>query len=146
MTSVADRGNEELAGQAWRRLLALAERHLETIRREIEAEGLSPAMAHFIRTLVSLPPGPMSQLVSAMGVDPAWVTAVVDRLEARGDVVRRSSPTDRRVKILELTPAGHRTWEWLDALVGRPPPEIRGLSPVELQALARLEAPKDDAR
>ena len=31
---------------------------------------------------------------------------MVDRLEARGLLVRRVSPTDRRVRLLALTPAG----------------------------------------
>jgi DNA-binding MarR family transcriptional regulator len=144
MTGVVERGSDELAGQAWRRLFELAERHLDSIRREIEAQGLSQVMALFIRTLASSPPGPMSQLVSVIGVDAAWVTTVVDRLEARGDVIRRPSPTDRRVKILELTPTGQRTWEWLDSLFGTPPPEFRALGPEELRALASVGSPREE--
>jgi len=68
-------------------------------------------MGHFLDEIVKMPPGPMSKLVARMEVDPGWVTDIVDKLEARGDVVRRLSHEDRRVKIIELTPKGRRTWQ-----------------------------------
>jgi MarR family 2-MHQ and catechol resistance regulon transcriptional repressor len=36
------------------------------------------------------------------------MTAAVDRVEKRGLVVRKSTPTDRRARLLELTPEGRR--------------------------------------
>jgi MarR family 2-MHQ and catechol resistance regulon transcriptional repressor len=39
------------------------------------------------------------------------MTAAVDRLEKKGLVVRRSTPEDRRAKLLELTPEGKRLIE-----------------------------------
>lgn len=39
------------------------------------------------------------------------MTAAVDRLEKKGLVKRRASPTDRRAKVLELTPEGKRVVE-----------------------------------
>jgi DNA-binding MarR family transcriptional regulator len=35
------------------------------------------------------------------------MTAAVDRLEAKHLVVRKSHATDRRTKLIDLTPAGH---------------------------------------
>jgi len=39
------------------------------------------------------------------------MTAAVDRLERKGLVVRRATPSDRRAKVLELTPEGKRVVE-----------------------------------
>jgi len=39
------------------------------------------------------------------------MTAAVDRLERKGLVVRRATPSDRRAKVLELTPQGRRVVE-----------------------------------
>ena len=39
------------------------------------------------------------------------MTAAVDRLEKRGLLVRKSSPTDRRARVLELTREGRRLTE-----------------------------------
>ncbi len=46
------------------------------------------------------------QLADRLGVDASTVTSLVDRLE-RHDVIRRvTHPSDRRAKILQLTPLG----------------------------------------
>ena len=37
------------------------------------------------------------------------MTAAVDRVEKKGLVVRKTTPTDRRARLLELTPEGRRT-------------------------------------
>ncbi len=39
------------------------------------------------------------------------MTAAVDRLERKGLVIRRSTPSDRRAKVLKLTPEGKRVVE-----------------------------------
>jgi MarR family transcriptional regulator for hemolysin len=52
--------------------------------------------------------GAVSQaaLASHVRLEGATITHHVDRLEAAGLVARRLDPADRRVRILELTPAG----------------------------------------
>ena len=37
------------------------------------------------------------------------MTAAVDRIEKKGLVVRKTTPTDRRARLLELSPEGRRT-------------------------------------
>jgi len=73
-----------------------------------------------------------------MDVDPGWVTDIVDRLEARGDVVRKPSPDDRRVKILELTDKGRETWRKMDDAIATAPPELLELRDSELRLLLRI--------
>src|ERR1700690_3385701 len=97
---------DKLARHAWRLLMTAAQRHLETTSHEVERLGLSKVMAAFLDALTSMPTGPTNQLAARFGVNAAWVTDIVDRLEARGDVVRCISPDDRRGKALPLPRAG----------------------------------------
>ena len=48
-----------------------------------------------------------SRVSARLGTDGAGMSRLVDRLEAKGLVVRETSPTDRRAVVLTLTPAGH---------------------------------------
>lgn len=48
----------------------------------------------------------MRELAQRVRADPSRMTAVADELEARGLLERRTDPTNRRVKLLVLTPAG----------------------------------------
>ena len=130
--------NEEIAQAAWRLLIKVGEKHMEEVGTRLMDMGLSPVMGHFLDELARMEPGPMSQLVARMGVDPGWVTDIVDRLEARGDVVRRPSTEDRRVKILELTEKGRETWRQMDEAISVAPPELLELKGVELKMLQRI--------
>ncbi|WP_308164647.1 MarR family winged helix-turn-helix transcriptional regulator [Nonomuraea sediminis] len=47
-------------------------------------------------------------LAHSLGVGLATVTGIVDRLVGHGLVTRREDPHDRRVRRVELTPAGQR--------------------------------------
>lgn len=77
----------------------------EMDRRTAEDIGLtageSRALAHAARA------GAVRQNVLAerMGLEPMTVSSYLDRLEARGFIERHADPTDRRAKIVRLTPA-----------------------------------------
>ncbi len=136
MDPVDDRG--ELARRAWGLLMTAGQRHLETVTTGIEEMGLSRVMAQFLGAVCQSPPGPTNQLATRFGVDPGWVTEIVDRLELRGEIVRRPSPDDRRVKILEVTDAGRETFGAMEALFAKPPPELVGAPRDDLLALVRI--------
>jgi MarR family transcriptional regulator for hemolysin len=129
---------EELARRAWRLLMEHGQRRLEAVSREIDEMGLSRVMAQFLGAVCQSPPGPTNQLATRFGVDPAWVTDIVDRLETRGELVRRPSTTDRRVKILEVTEAGRETFRRMEAMFATPPPELIGAPREDLLALVRI--------
>jgi DNA-binding MarR family transcriptional regulator len=129
---------EELARRAWGLLMGAGQRHLETVTAEIEEMGLSKVMAQFLGAVCQSPPGPTNQLATRFGVDPGWVTDIVDRLEARGQLVRRPSTEDRRVKILEVTEAGRETFRSMEALFATPPPELIDAPREDLLALVRI--------
>ncbi|GLZ49639.1 hypothetical protein Acsp06_58240 [Actinomycetospora sp. NBRC 106375] len=59
---------------------------------------------------------PVSLLAARLGVAAPAGTALVDRLHAKGLVVRRRHPTDRRSRLVELTPRGRRVAELMDRL------------------------------
>lgn len=77
------------------------------------------------KVVLSLRPGEsiaMRELADRIRFDRSNLTGVIDRLEDRGLVRRKSGPTDRRIKELELTAAGeelrHAFWERLAASAG----------------------------
>ena len=134
-----------MAQLAWRLIMKVGEQHMEAASERLAAMGLSPVMGHFLDELARMEPGPMSQLVSRMDVDPGWVTDIVDRLEQRGDVVRKPSLDDRRVKILELTDKGRETWRRMDDAIAAPPPELAELRGGEAKILLRVAERLADA-
>ena len=57
----------------------------------------------------------MSRLAAALDISVASVTGVVDRMEARGLVVRRRDAEDRRVILVEPAEGGRRLFAEIDA-------------------------------
>lgn len=128
----------EVAGETWRLLHRLMEQHRRNWSRVIAGMGLTAVQAHTIDQMASTPPCSMSALASRLEVDPSWVTGVIDQLERRGDVRRRLTPRDRRVKLVELTEQGRRTQETLDRILHGPPPSLADLPERDLHELARI--------
>ena len=84
---------------------------------------LSPPQLFTLRMLRDAPLS-MRELAEAHRCDASNMTGIADRLEARGLLQRRSSPTDRRVKLLALTPAGHELIGSIEAVVFEPAERI----------------------
>lgn len=49
---------------------------------------------------------PVSELAARLGTDVAWASRTVEQLHRSGDVQRLADPSDRRVALVQLTPAG----------------------------------------
>jgi DNA-binding MarR family transcriptional regulator len=73
---------------------------------EMDAEGLMPIQLGVLTYLYDSPGIEQAALAARLGIDRASTSQMVDRLEARGIVERCLSTTDRRVRLLRLTPAG----------------------------------------
>ena len=102
------------------------------------AFDLSPNQCHVLHLLEPDRPLPMSRLADTLCCDASNVTGLVDRLEARGLVRRAPSAADRRVKMLQLTPAGTRLRsQLLRTLAGRAHPLAR-LSTAQQRTLVAL--------
>jgi DNA-binding MarR family transcriptional regulator len=63
--------------------------------------GLNAAERHCVALLVAQGPQSASAIARHVRLTPAAVTALLDRLEARGFVQRRPDPTDRRRVLVE---------------------------------------------
>ena len=99
---------------------------------------LSPVQCHVLHLLEPGRPVPMGRLAETLSCDASNVTGLVDRLEARGLVRRRPSPADRRVKVLELTPAGSRLRARLLKQMTRQSLPLARLSVRERRTLVRI--------
>ena len=133
------------ACRAWQLLMKFffAQRaHLPSLHAELD---LSPVQCHVLHLIEPGRPLPMSRLAETLSCDASNVTGLVDRLESRGLVRRRPSPGDRRVKVLQLTPAGlRRRTQLLSGMSERSLPLSR-LSPADRRTLVKiLEALVDE--
>jgi DNA-binding MarR family transcriptional regulator len=73
-----------------------------------------------------------------VSVDAPYASLIVDTLEERGLVERRSDPADRRRKLVELTPAGQKAIGRVERILREPPEGFADLSPRELDVLEDL--------
>ena len=97
---------------------------------------LSPGV---IKTLVRLARHDgvsMGEMARGIGVDPSYITALVDDLDTRGLARREPSADDRRVKIIVLTDAGRALAGEIDEVLSVPPSAFSALSDPELAAIA----------
>jgi DNA-binding MarR family transcriptional regulator len=123
---------------AWQLLLQFffAQRaHLPPVAAGLE---LSPAQCHVLHLIEPGRPIPMRRLAETLACHASNVTGLVDRLESRGLVRRRVSVEDRRVKVLDLTPAGSRLRALLLDRMATPPVTLRRLSAREQRTLIRI--------
>jgi len=109
--------------------------HLPSLSAELD---LSPAQCHVLHLIEPGRPVPMGRVAQTLACDASNVTGLVDRLESRGLVRRHPSDTDRRVKVLDLTPAGCRLRADLIERMSVPPPILTRLSVQEQRALVRI--------
>jgi DNA-binding MarR family transcriptional regulator len=79
-----------------------------------------------------------AQIAAAVTVDAPAATVAVNDLEARGLVVRRTDPENRRCKLVSLTDAGRDMVATIDAVDDPAPDMLAGLSPAELEPLRDL--------
>jgi DNA-binding MarR family transcriptional regulator len=136
----ATRRRASPASEAWalmHELFHASRRRFLAIASEFE---LSPPQVRALGVLDPARPLPMSELADALHCDNSNVTGIVDRLERRGLVERRSAEGDRRVKALTLTPAGVELRGEVLALMSEPPDAIASLSAADQRALRDILA------
>lgn len=88
--------------------------HLFALRDRVQAElktvlpeiGLTDAQTDALWRLSGEPEMTARRLAERLRCDASTATSMVDRLEKHGLVQRIPHPTDRRVKLLQLTPRG----------------------------------------
>lgn len=96
----------ELPGHHIRRLQQIA---VAVFLQEAGPTGVTPVQYAAMQAVANQPALDQRTLAGQIGLDTSTVAGVVDRLEARGLMLRQASPADRRVRLLRLTPAGEAT-------------------------------------
>ena len=88
-------------------VLRLARIWRRRVDQALAEHGLSEAMAHPLRMLSRAGKG-MRQgiLADELGVEGPSLVRIIDLLAAEGLVERQEDPTDRRAKVLQITPRG----------------------------------------
>lgn len=115
----------------------LSRRVLAFYETEAQRLGLTLPQAMLLHGLDR--PTPMREVADRRHCDASNLTGIVDRLEARGLVVRRTPAADRRVKELVLTDEGRRIHDELAGLA-EDIPGFRALDAGERADLQRLLA------
>jgi DNA-binding MarR family transcriptional regulator len=120
------------AWQLLQRIMVGQRGRMATIAAELE---LAPAQMFALHALEPGQPKAMSELAQTLRCDNSNVTGIIDRLEARGLVERRPGERDRRVKMLEVTPAGAQLREQIRRRLSLPPEPLASLQAEDACAL-----------
>jgi DNA-binding MarR family transcriptional regulator len=131
-------GADDLPAAAWElmRRFVEANKHSQVLKEQL---GLGVGSGR-IKVLFLLREQPMTlaQLADAHGVDRPYATIIVDKLEQLGFVERQPHPSDRRSKVVSLTPAGRDAAALADSIIGEPPAALRALDTGQLSELVAL--------
>ena len=140
-----------LAEEAWRLFIECAWTRKSEGMGLLKEMGLTPGHLKVLMLLKEDAAPPMGSLADDMGVHASMATWLIDGLEERGMVERRTGPTDRRVKTIQLTRKGAKIKAQLLEAMYEPPPEFLALDRERLEALigaldavkgSSLEAPR----
>lgn len=96
---------ENYPGYHIRRLQQIA---VAVFMEEVEAFGVTPVQYASLSAVLRQPGIDQRTLARSIGFDTSTIGSVIDRLEARGLMVRNASPADRRVRLLTLTEEGRQ--------------------------------------
>jgi MarR family transcriptional regulator, lower aerobic nicotinate degradation pathway regulator len=94
---------------------------------ETEPFGITPVQYAALQAVQNAPGTDQRTLARTIGFDTSTIAGVIDRLEARGLMLRNASAQDRRVRLLTLTEAGQQL--------------LADVTPSMLRAQARILAP-----
>ena len=135
----------------WIAMNRTADRLRESLRRQVEAHGLTLTEFGVLEALLHKGPLTHGKIAERVLLASSSITYVVDKLEERGLLRRRRSEEDRRVKLAELTPEGRATIEaafpehaaLIDALMGDLSPEKKRTAASVLRRVERRAAEHD---
>lgn len=136
-SSVAPAGVDGALAEQLERLARLVFRHRRAV---VARHDLTPPLARALQRLDADRPRAMADLAGVLECDASNVTGIVDRLEAKGLVERRTADHDRRAKTVAVTPVGQRLSRRLAAELAALPVELDSMDGTDRAALARLLA------
>ena len=103
MTTFALEELELFAGFHIRRLQQIA---VAVFMEETQDFGITPVQFAALSAVLRQPEMDQRSLARSIGFDTSTIGSVIDRLEARGLMLRNTSPTDKRVRLLTVTASG----------------------------------------
>src|ERR1700712_2747331 len=96
------------AGQLWV-VLARCHKALSVlVEHSIAEEGLCLSDFMILEALLHKGPLTITEIQGKVLLATGSMTAAVDRLERKGHIARKTTPEDRRARLLELTPEGRK--------------------------------------
>lgn len=122
-----------LPGHLARRLQQLA---VALFHQELAGLGLTPVQYSALHAICQEPGTDQKTLAQTIGYDAATLGGVIDRLELRGLVLRTVSASDRRVRLIDPTPAGLQVLA--DAIPGVLQTQERLVAPLSAAERAEL--------
>jgi DNA-binding MarR family transcriptional regulator len=139
MDGVGARSKQQLAGDVWRIIAKFTMERIQggdhvALLREL---GLTPGHLKALLVLTPDEARPMGAMAERMRCDASQVTWLVDRLEERDLVERRTTNSDRRVRTIALTPRGVEVRSLVLDRLYEPPPELVALDAATLETLRR---------
>ena len=107
-----------------------------------ESLGIAPR-AHAVLAAAATGEHSQTQLAKMVGLDKTTMVVTLDALEAAGLAERRPSSTDRRARVIAVTPAGEEKVREARAIADRVQADVMGALPARdreifLAALTRL--------
>jgi DNA-binding MarR family transcriptional regulator len=127
------------ASRAFRAIIALLQSQKGWLNERVAIFDLTPQSFHALQVLEEHPDSTMREFAENMFCDASNATGLVDRLEKRALVERRTSPADRRAKVVRLTPSGLRLCKKVDAVVwSEAPPAFAKLSAADQRTLREI--------
>ena len=101
--------------------------------------GITPGLAGILALVEANPGLKQSALAAKLGIDRSTLVPALNRLEAKGLIVRRPMAGDKRAHALELTERGRAVWsKTLAAIRAHEARLLRHLAPRDRRTLIRL--------
>jgi DNA-binding MarR family transcriptional regulator len=138
--SLCETGTMGLAEEAFDRLrrIAFEGEHIEKMAALVAQTELSPGVIKTLMRLSRSDGVSMGEMARSIGVDPSYITALVDDLADHGLAAREPGRIDRRVKMVVLTKKGRDLSEEIQSVLSVPPASFGALTRAELQQLRDL--------
>src|SRR6266446_1126997 len=106
MTNTRTKATDTSGTHLWL-VMMKAHRTLERVAtRSIESSEVGLSDFAVMEMLLHKGPQPVNEIGRRVELTSGAITTAVDRLESRGLVTREAHPSDRRARIVRLTPAG----------------------------------------
>jgi DNA-binding MarR family transcriptional regulator len=126
----------EFTGQLFFRLWRASH---ERTAAALESIGMTPALFGVLNVLGTRKGAIQQEVGTAMGIDPSTMVSLVDELEGKGLAKRGPHPSDRRARVVSITPKGRRLLERCRKMAVEAEDEVlRGLTPAQRGQLVKL--------